>query len=96
MVSLTLSPTESKNAPRWLVRPLALARLPSNKSGNADPMNSTNPTIRRPVAMAQAAGMDSAMPSAVRWSGESPVRRNAWPAGLTTRSTALRKRASNK
>ena len=50
----------------------------------------------RIAVIACAAGMESAIPRAVRWSGESPVRRNAWPAGLTTRSTALRKRASNK
>ena len=32
---------------------------------------------------------------AVRWSGDSPVRRSARPAGLTARSIAVRKRASN-
>ena len=95
-MSLTRSPTESKNAPRWLTRPLAFARLPSNRSGNAEAINRTSPRTRRPVAIAQAAGTDIRMPMAVRWSGESPVRLSARPVGLTTRSTADRKRASNK
>jgi hypothetical protein len=94
-VSLTRSPTESKKAPRGLERPLALARLPSNRSGSAEPMSKSIPMIRCPVAIAQAAGMDIRMPVAVRWSGDRPVRRRACPAGLTALSTAVRKRASN-
>ena len=58
-------------------------------------MSKISPMTRRPVTIAQPAGMDIKMPVAVRWSGDSPVRRRACPAGLTALSTAVRKRASN-
>ena len=65
-VSVTRSATESKNAPRTLARPDALATAPSSRSGTAEAINRPRPKPNRPVAMAHAAGTARIKPRAVR------------------------------